>query len=195
MLSRDDSPAMDRRALLRNAILLVGGVAAGLPGQVLAQAADDTPEATDNSPQVRFFTPVQFATLAAYADTVIPRTDTPGAKDAGVPEYLDALMTNWASAERKMQFQALLDEADARARSEGGALPTLPAAQRLEVVRAFDADKLNAQDWPYTKFKELLLTLYYLSEEGATKELRYELIPGKFEPGIEVTSDTRAWAV
>lgn len=194
MLPRDDLPALDRRALLKSAILLVGGTVAGLPGQALAQAAE-TPEATDNTPPVRFFTPVQFATLAAFADTVIPPTDTPGAKEAGVPQYLDGLMTNWASAERKMQFQSLLDEVDARARAAGGRLPTLPAAKRLDVVRSFDAEKLEAQDWPYTKFKELLLTLYYLSEVGATKELRYELIPGKFEPGIEVTSDTRAWAV
>ena len=43
--------------------------------------------------------------------------------------------------------------------------------------------------------KELVLTLYYLSEMGATKELRYELIPGKWEPWTEISPDAPAWAV
>ena len=44
------------------------------------------------------------------------------------------------------------------------------------------------------RFKELVLTLYYLSQPGATRELRYEHTPGKWEPSIEIGPDTRAWA-
>lgn len=186
MLSSDVRPAFDRRALLRGAILLVGGSLAGLPEELLAQA----PAAE------RFFTAAQFATLAETADTIIPRTDTPGAKDAGVPEALDALMTNWASDERKRQFRELIDDIDRRAFAAGGkSLTGLPPAQRLELIRAYDFEKMGASDPVYGKFKELVLTLYYLSEPGATKELRYELIPGKFEPWTEMAPDARAWAV
>jgi hypothetical protein len=39
------------------------------------------------------------------------------------------------------------------------------------------------------------MTAYYLSEVGATQELRYELVPGSFQGGIPVGPDTRAWAV
>ncbi len=175
---------MNRRALLRSAILLVGGSVAGLPA--LAQTA---------APAARFFTAAQFATLAEFTDVMLPRTDTPGAKDAGVPEAMDALMTNWASDKRQGQFRTLIDDIDRTALSSGGAtLAKLPAAKRLDVVRAYDAAKLKADDPVYKRFKELVLTLYYSSEAGATKELRYELIPGKWEPGIEVAPDTRAWA-
>ena len=192
MLSHEALPAMDRRALLRSAILLVGGSLAGLPGEALAQAAE---AATDAAP-ARFFNPLQFATLAETADIIIPRTDTPGAKDAGVPEEFDKLMINWASDERKRQFTALLEDLNKAAMLAGGApLPALAPAKRVEVVRAFDAEKLRSWSPVYVKFKELVLTLYYLSEAGATKELRYELIPGKWEPWTEVSSDTRAWAV
>jgi hypothetical protein len=182
-------PAIDRRGLLRSAILLVGGSLAGLPGQALAQAADAA------AATKRFFSAEQFATLAEAAEIMIPRTDTPGAKDAGVAESLDKLMSAWASAERRRQFAALIDELGASARAAGGTLASLSQEKRFEVVRAFDAEKLRAYDPVYTKFKELVLTLYYLSEAGATKELRYELVPGKWEPGIEVKTDTRAWAV
>jgi gluconate 2-dehydrogenase gamma chain len=164
---------------MRSAILLVGGSLAGLPAAALAQG-----------PQTkRFFTDAQFAVLAEVTDIIIPRTDTPGAKDAGVPEALDSLMTNWASAERQTQFRIFIDEIGA------AGLLSLPAKERLELVRRIDAEKLTAKDPVYGKFKELVLTLYYLSEAGATKELRYELIPGKWEPATTIGTDTRAWAV
>jgi hypothetical protein len=179
-------PVMDRRALLRTAILLVGGSVAGLPSLALAQ----------ETPAARFFTAAQLATLAEVAEIIIPRTDTPGAKDAKVAESIDALMTNWASARRREDFRKLIDDIDRTALAAGGAtLPALAAEKKLEVVRAYDAEKIRGGDQVYSRFKELVLTAYYLSEPGATKELRYELIPGKFEPGVEISPDTRAWAV
>lgn len=179
-------PAMDRRALLKSAILLVGGSLAGLPSAALAQGPS----------QARFFTAAQFATLAEVAEVIIPRTDTPGAKDAGVAESIDSLMTNWASARRRADFRKLIDDIDRTAlAADGKPLPALSAEKKVEIVRAYDEEKIRGGDQVYSRFKELVLTAYYLSEPGATKELRYELIPGKFEPGVEISPDTRAWAV
>lgn len=180
------SLALDRRALLRSAILLVGGSLAGVPAETIAQTAAPS----------RFFTAAQLATVAEVAEIMLPPTDTPGAKEAGVPEALDALMANWASATRKGQFRDLIAEIDGRAFIAGRTkLIGLPKAQRVELVRGYDAEKMAARNQVYGKFKELVLTLFYLSEPGATKELRYELIPGKFEPWTEMAPDTRAWAV
>lgn len=181
-------PALDRRALLRSAILLAGGTLAGLPGKALAELAADQ--------KVRFFTPAQFATLEEMVDIIIPRTDTAGAKDAGVPSYFDALMLNWASKERRRDFRDIVEGVDKAARAAGGKpLPELAPAQRFEVVQAYDAEKMGKGDATYSRFKELVLTLYYLSEVGATQELRYEPIPGAWEPWNEIGPDTRAWAI
>ena len=180
MFAADAITAVDRRTLLlRSAVLLVGGSLAGLPGAALAQDA----------PAARFFTPGQFAVLAELVETIIPQTDTPGAKEAGVPEAMDALMTHWASADRQDQFRRLIEEIG------GSGLLALPAPERHRLVARIDAEKLAARDPVYGRFKELVLTLYYLSETGATKELRYELIPGKWEPATTVGTDTRGWAV
>jgi gluconate 2-dehydrogenase gamma chain len=168
---------VDRRALLRTAIMLVGGSLAGVPSVALGATSD------------RFFTPAQFAIMSEMAEIIMPRTASPGAKDAGVPDYLDALMTNWASDQRQAQFRALFDEAG------GVGFMNLDDAGRVAFMRNFDAGKLRVWDPAYTKFKELVLTLYYLSELGATKELRYELIPGKWEPWTEISPDAPAWAV
>jgi len=181
MFSLDDLPVLDRRALMRHAILLAGGgIAAASSAGALAKATKKT---------ARFFSPAQMAVLGETMDIIIPRTDTPGAKDAGVPEYFDGLMRDWANAEHQAQFKALADELG------GLGLMKLAPAARIQAVRTFDAAKLDAGDPVYFKFKELVLTLYYLSEAGATKELRYELIPGKWEPSTEMSDDTRAWAV
>jgi hypothetical protein len=180
VFSSEDLPVLDRRALMRNAILLVGGsVAAGSPVAALAQKT---------SSRKRFFTPAQFAVLSAYAETVIPRTATPGAKDAGVPQSIDSLMRNWASVERQGQFRALIDKIG------GSGFTKMNAEDRTAFARQFDEEQLTAWEPTYVKFKELLLTTYYLSEEGATKELRYELIPGKFEGFNELAPDAPAWA-
>ena len=176
---------MDRRALLRSAILLVGGSVAAVPANALAAAAKPA----------RFFTAGQFATLSEVADIILPPTDTPGAKEAGVPGAIDALMTSWASRERQRQFRALLDDIDRTALATGRtAFPALPKDKRVDLVRRYDAAKFAENDPVYRRFKELVMTLYYSSEIGATRELRYELIPGKWEPGIEMAPDTRAWA-
>jgi hypothetical protein len=171
---------LDRRELLRNAILLVGGsVAAGSPVAALAWPASD---------QKRFFTPAQFSVLSEYAETIIPRTTTPGAKDARVPESIDSLMLNWASPERQGQFRALIEKIAA------SGFMKLNPADRLGFAQRFDREQLTAWDPGYVKFKELLLTTYYLSEAGATKELRYELIPGKYEGSSELAPEAPAWA-
>jgi gluconate 2-dehydrogenase gamma chain len=143
---------MNRRDLLRRAALIVGGAAIVRP---IALVADARP---------RFFSSTQYALLEETADLIIPRTDTPGARDAGVPVALDALMAAWASRERQQQFRELLDQIDRSARGHADSL------------LAFD--KARATDPIYRKFKELVLTLYYLSETGATQELRYEHTPG-----------------
>ena len=105
-----------------------------------------------------------------------------------MPEALDGLMANCASEARKAEFRALVARiADAGVVASG-------AAPQTELARRFDAQQMGA-DPVFRRFKELVLTLYYLSRPGATQELRYEHTPGKWEPSIEVGPDTRAWAV
>jgi len=176
--------AIDRRQLLRDALLLVG-CATLIPMEALARPAQGAK---------RFFDPDHYAILDAVAETIIPRTDTPGARDAGVPGRFDAMMLTWASEARRTQFRQILDEMDAAARAKHNqGLAALSAEQQLSVVATYDHDK--SADPQYMKFRALILTLYYLSEPGATQELRYEQTPGVWEPSVKVTPETRAWAV
>ena len=195
--AHDHSPAMmdesaawglapDRRTFITAALLAVGTAGAPLPA--IARITRTRAKAA------RFLTPARFAVLDALAETILPRTDTPGARDVLVPQRLDALLRNWASADTQAKFTVLLDEAEAMARAGGTTgLAAMPAARQLELVTAFDKAKLR--DPAYGKFKALVFALYYLSEAGATQELRYEHVPGAWEPSLPVTADTRGWAI
>lgn len=176
----------DRRGFICGALLAIGVSGVSLSGcSLLADSGADTDQ---------FFNPARFAVLDTVAETIIPRTDTPGARDAMVPQRLDRLMSGWASKETQSAFTALLDEIEAAAKAhDPQGLAAMSATRQLDVVSAFDQSK--QADPAYRKFKNLVLALYYISEPGATQELRYEHVPGAWEPSIAVTPDTRAWAI
>lgn len=174
---------VDRRTLIQRAILLVGGAITGAP-----QAAAGKPDRRFSSARRKLFD--------AYADILIPETDTPGALGAGVPASVDALMRDWASEATATLLGATLDALDEAARGIAGTdLLSLPAAKRIEVTRAFDAERVARRDPGYLRLKDLVLVTYYLSEPGATQELRYELVPGVWEASVPLGPDRRAWAV
>ena len=84
----------------RHALHLLGaiGVTCAFPfagdelyGQHVHQALGQTPGTMPYAPA--FFTPAEYAMLARLTDAIIPPSATPGAAAAGVPEYIDRVVT------------------------------------------------------------------------------------------------------
>lgn len=184
-MTDDIRPAgIDRRALLARAVFLVGGATALMSLEACAPAAN----------QGHFFDVERRALLNDVVDVMIPPTDTPGALAAEVPAFIDSMMTNWASRQRRAEFITALDAIDARAQSlHSTAFTALTPEQKLDVLRQHDAEGL-AEGNPYRQLKELTLLGYYGSEIGATQELRYELVPGAWRADIPFAEVGRAWA-
>jgi gluconate 2-dehydrogenase gamma chain len=202
----NDIATMDRRALLAHIGLLIG--ASALPFEALA--------APKRNPAKRFLTTAQFQVLTAIADTIIPATDTPGAVATGVPGQIDAMLLNWASAERRVEIGGVMAEIDKAAMaSTHKGFAALDVAKRKEVLLAFDKEAVKPDPKPqkpltglaalmrgggapmnpgYVKLKELVITLYYNSETAMTKELVYEHVPGKFVASFPITPETRSFA-
>jgi len=197
-------PNMDRRSLLESALLLMGVTAtAGFSTEAFAKAAA--------SPKP-FLDPASFTLLSAIADTIVPKTDTPGAVDAHVPAKFDALLVNWASPEHRVQLAGALTRIDNLAKEkQAKGFAELTPDQRKELLVAHDiaslkpvprTDKLTGMrammagpsvaDPGYAKLKELIVLLYYYSEEALTTELVYEHVPGGWTPSVKVTPETRA---
>lgn len=193
---------LDRRALLERALLLAGGVAAsGFSGTALAKAA---------AGGRRYLDAPAYALLNAVADTIVPRTDTPGAVDAGVPAKVDALLANWASGQRRYELSHALTAIDAAAtKAEGMSFGALSPERRKAFLVPYDEAALKpaprAQsgglaammsgpatvDPGYTKLKELVVVLFYLSETALTHDLPYIHAPGEWQPSVPVTPETR----
>jgi len=152
-----------------------------LPAGVLAKAANAAAPGLPAATQ---------SLLAAYADTLMPRTDTPGAVDAGVPKLFSALLADWASPQTRASILEALQQIDVAAGAGGFAAK--PANQRKTILATHDRANFAAPG--YRRLRELVLVLYYSSEPGATVELRYEHAPGAFEPSVPITAQTRAWA-
>lgn len=126
---------LDRRTLLQRALFLAG--AAVLPGGVEALAAA-AKSGTHN------LDPAHYAVLTALADTIVPKTDSPGALDAGVPEKIDALLGNWASPKRRAELTGALEKIDQLAREKyQRGFAALAPAERLAVLIPHDAAALK----------------------------------------------------
>jgi hypothetical protein len=178
---------LDRRQLLAYAISLV---AASSTGVMTADAATGAAGGPDH-----YFSAPRRALLDRVAEVMIPRTDTPGALDVGAPAYVDKMMAHWASQETKAAFDAILDAIDVQASAaHGRGFVMLDAAAQTAVLSAYDAASLADPASPYGRFKDLLMTAFFLSEPGATVVLRNEQVPGPWRGDIPLSDVGRAWA-
>jgi glucoside 3-dehydrogenase (cytochrome c) hitch-hiker subunit len=179
---------VNRRALLLGAVVLLGG--AGALSRFSRKTAGASP-ATGPSMSAE-----QFALLEQITEVMIPTTDTPGAIEAGVPAFIREMLEEWASPASRADIAGVLEGVEKHAWAKFGAsFVELPPERRHEVVRGFDEDRAGRQDPAYGKFKYLVLAGYYLSEVGATQELRYELIPGAWRACVPFSEIGRATAV
>ena len=105
-----DTFALDRRALLGRALLLLGVTAVPIEGLLAAQGKPAKP----------FLSAPRLALLSAVADTIIPRTDTPGASEVGVPKLLDGMLRDWAGPSQRDALIGALDKIDTLARQQHG---------------------------------------------------------------------------
>lgn len=127
-----------REALRRAAIILGGTLSAPTIAAVLGGCGD--PQAAAK-PQwtPRTLTAEQRAMVVAIADTIIPETETPGARTAQVDQFVDTLLSDHFSAEDKERFLAGLTRLEARARrTHQKGFAELTAEQQAEMIGELD---------------------------------------------------------
>ena len=92
----------------REVLLLLAGTAA-LPDRLLAIGR--TVHQRVRVGTLRTLNPHQNETVATIAELIIPKTDTPGARDAGVPGFIDVMLAEWGDDEQRQMFTAGLANA------------------------------------------------------------------------------------
>jgi hypothetical protein len=190
---------MNRREWLKSmSTLAVGAVAApSLLAVFDAFAASQKPGAA-----LRFFNPAQGNLIGAVADIVIPRTDTPGAVDAGVPAFIDSMFKDVYTKNEQQRYLTALAAFD---RAGGKPFLQLDESQRKALVNKLHAEAVaappNAKLPPAADFvlmtKKLTMLGFFMSEPGCTQVLQYVAIPGGFKADIPLSQagNGKAWAV
>jgi len=113
--------------------------------------------------------PAQMEWVAKLVDLILPRSDTPGASDAGVPVYIDRVLSRNASA--KTRFLAGIARLDAAAKKKfGSKFPKLDAAKQIELLTAISSEKSALGEF-FKLAKDLTIEGYYTSKPGLTIEL------------------------
>lgn len=176
---------MNRREAVKRVTVMMGGIlAAPLMAGVMGQVTNTGESITISAEQEAF--------LAEIADIIIPTTDTPGAKAAGVEKFIVRVMRDCYKKDDQEKFYTGLAKLDADSQAKfGKGFVGLDLSQKNEMVKL-----LTVNDKPFfQRMKELTVTGYFTSEIGATKALEYLPIPGKFEGCIPLKPNQKAWAL
>jgi hypothetical protein len=194
-IDRDPPDAIDRREALRQAALLLGG-ALSAPTIAGVLAGCDASTSWAAQAPARALTPTQLELVATIAEHILPTTDTPGARAAGVHRFIDRMMAEYYAASDRQRFVAGLADVDERAkRANGKSFLKCTAPQQHAILADLDREAFSGARPPshfFRTMKELTVVGYYTSQIGATKELRYVAVPGRFDGCAPVG---RTWAV
>jgi Gluconate 2-dehydrogenase subunit 3 len=103
----------------------------------------------------------QQALVTMIAEMIIPETYTPGATTVKVPEFIDLILTEWASDEEKATFLAGLTDIDARAAALGTPrFVDMPPAGRLELFTTLDVKRTDKAGAGHAVVRLKALTVY-----------------------------------
>ncbi|MCU0356894.1 MAG: gluconate 2-dehydrogenase subunit 3 family protein [Cyclobacteriaceae bacterium] len=180
---------MNRREVIKRTALLMGGAVSAPAMLGILQGCTAKP-GVDWNPE--FFTQEQAFVISEIAEIIIPKTDTPGAKDAGVPSFIEQMVAKAYSDENREKFMTALQEFT----TESNFLK-LSSEKRTEYVYAEHekAIKENIQPRPFVMtMKELTMLGFFTSKSGATEVLRYEAVPGKYNGCMPLSEVGRTWA-
>ena len=186
---------MNRREAISSVALLLGGTIIGAEAFLSGCKNKAAGEIS--------FSPSDVSYLNEIAETILPATSTPGAKEAKVGEFMTAIVKDCYEAKDQtifMEGMSKLDEASKK--KSGKSFMDSRPEQRHDLL--VDLDK-EAKEYQKTKkkedpnhyfrmMKELTLWGYFTSEIGATKALRYVAVPGKYEGCIPYKKGDKAWA-
>jgi Gluconate 2-dehydrogenase subunit 3 len=205
---------MERRELLKMIAVLTGGAVIG--GDIFLAGCKT--KAVDAS----IFSTQNIALLDEVGETIIPTTNTPGAKAAKVGEFMKVMVTDCYTADEQKVFAEGLAGFDAACKKVNGKnFMDCDAAQRKAFLitlekeakeyntkkdaaekdakdkakKEMNPDFVGASSHYYTMMKQLTLYGYFSSEIGSKQALRFLPVPGKYDGSYPYKKGDRAWAI
>lgn len=199
---------MNRREAIQRTTMMLGYVMSGPALMGVLNGCKATPEAAFKP---EFLTMDQAVLVEEIAEIIIPKTDTPGAKDVGVPMFIDKILKGVYSTEDQERFIRELTafEEDAK-KTHGDNFVSLSAEDKnAHFKKHHDEAYKNSKGgfsnawWnagsqgskPFmVEMKELTLLGFFTSEPGATEVLQYNQVPGPYKGCVPLAEVGKQWA-
>jgi hypothetical protein len=145
--------------------------------------------------------------LTALAETIIPATDTPGAEEAGVADFMLRFLNECTDTKTLNRFITGLQDLEDYTRSqfhrefsacnqnEKETVLTYFDLKSRATQTLFEKVKTKYTGMPFFKtLKIYSVHAYCISEKGASLGMRYIAVPGKFLSCIPLEPNQKAWA-
>ena len=191
---------MNRRELLKLIAVITGSTVAG--GEFFLSGC----KSKDAGP-ADFFTGKDISFFDEVAETILPKTNTPGAKEAEVGKFMTSYSADcYDELQRKTLKDGIGKLNEASEKMNKVSFLEATAVQRQSLLTEIDAEakKYNednkgksGKDNPphyFTLMKQLVLFGFFTSKPGVTQVLRYMPVPGKYEGCIGYKEGETSWA-
>ena len=179
---------MNRRELLKMVAAATGGVVIG--GEFFLAGCKNPDAGVGESAT---FGESDIAFLDEVAETIFPKTSTPGAKDAKVGQYMSVMVTDCYEAKDQQAFRdgmKKINEACDKMHKHG--FMKASPEQRKELLVSLDKERTEYQKTKkkedpnhyFQAFKQLTIMGYFTSKEGREGATNYQPVPGKYQGDI-----------
>ena len=183
---------MDRREAVKYISFMMGGAMIG--GTAIISGCKTSVKVEE------MFSPEEIALLDEVGDTIIPDTDTPGAKATAIGAFMALMVKDTYTPEDQVVFKDGILQIQALANEQFGAnFEAITAEDKHTLLSALN-DQIMDENLPkesipqyFRMMKQLTLLGYFTSEIGATQARRYTAVAGKYDPCIEYQKGDRAW--
>ncbi len=194
---------MQRREALKNTLVAIG-CTISVPSLISIFSSCNSNKGQSWKPL--FLSADQAAVVGELAETILPKTKTPGAKDLNVDQFIDKMLHQVFSPEKQQLFAAGIAEFDKKSKDlNGKSFVDSSPEQRAKLLTKLEQEtektppsvwginlKKDAGSLPfYRQMKALTLLGYFTSKEVGTKILTYDPVPGPFIAEVPVTAATR----
>ncbi len=186
-----DVALLSRRAAIKRVALLVGATLTPAVLEGLAQAQSVGAIAT----KPVNLSGAQFAVVDAIAERIVPRTDTPGARDVRVPQFIDLMFGDYLTGADKKTWIDGLADVDARSqRAHGKVFAQLNETQQDAILKVIAGESQRMEKTFFHQIRDLTLVGYFTSEPVGRNVTRFDPIPGRYDPCVTLSEvGTRSW--
>jgi hypothetical protein len=175
---------MDRRELLKMVALATGGVVIG--GEFFLAGCKNK----DASVAGISFSQNDIAFLDEIAETILPKTNTAGAKDAKVGKFMTMMVNDcYNEPDQKIFHEGMSKLDDACSKMHGHSFMKADAGHRKELLTSLDKEakeytknkKPEDPNHYFQMIKQLTLLGYFTSKPALEQNFNYQMVPGRFD--------------